>query len=199
MNEIFESYDGTVQPPEEPRYFLEHADHCIEAQHHDENEYYPRRIPEKFEAIEGFFPKQDVMLLNVESKTKKSLTIEFSYSNNLKISRVISELDLVRVFFIDSNNSNNLTEKIGKIFNINYQYNYIEIDCSGNYGRKEFRIPVQSMRFISNDLDEVPPFISKEKESISWKKYDYQLYVSKVLNDDKEVFEPIIYTKPIIQ
>lgn len=199
MTDIFEEYDGAIEPPID--YHLhDHADHCIESQHHAPGEYYPRRIPEKFEAIEGFFPKQDVMLVNVESKTKKSLVVEFTYSNEVKISREISQLDLVRVFFIDSANGNKLTEKIGKVYDINYQYNYIEIDCSENYESSHLRIPVLAMRFISNDLDEVPPFISKEKDRPA--QMDEKYFRRESIDGRPvyyfDVFSPAMYTKPVI-
>lgn len=231
MHNIFETFD-TTSPPIVPDLIEEegHEDHYIEPEHHGTGEYYPRRTEEQFQAIEGFFPKQDIMLVDISIKTKKLMSLEFKYSNNEIITREFCEGDIVRVSFIQqSSDDKSLKQLIGKVYYIDFNYNWIRLDYSESYEAKHVKISINNIRFISRDLDEKAPFEVYENQvsvpfrmdyygprlSMAWNQIpspigpgdkptnypdDVPLVFSNVqCNTPQKVFEPIMYTKPIIQ
>lgn len=167
-----------------------HLDHYIESQHHGANyphdkthnhgcangpsvsfskpHYceHPRRHIEPLEVFDRKFPKQEVMLLDIETSIKQTITIKFKY-NTETITKYISEDDIVHAYFIDKgNNEAQLTEITGKISYIDFVNKKIFIDYSELYSACKKDIYISALRFISTDIYEVAPFFKEDEPVI---------------------------------
>lgn len=164
-----------------------HSDHYIESQHHGKDECFPikppcdkpsvskpkpqycehpRRHTEPLEYFDRKFPRQEVMLLDIETSVKQTVVIKFKY-NTGDIIKYVAEGDIVHAYFIDKGDSTaQLTEITGKISYIDFVNQKLFIDYSEMYTACKIDIYISSLRFISTDLYEVAPFFEKDDEPI---------------------------------
>ena len=162
-----------------------HLDHYIESQHHAKGEHkppckphkkpevckpscdyyreHPKRVIRPLEPFDCPFPKQEVMLLDIEANIKRSIVIDFKY-NTCIVTKEIAEGDIIHAYYIDKGNlENQLTEITGMITYIDFNNMKIYVDYSSQYQGCKIDIYINTLRFISTDLYEVAPFFEEEE------------------------------------